>query len=117
MSPSAGSHAASVSAEITDDRNVYLYCLFVLYFCISDLFNLGLELLVEIPQVSHGKFTLSPHHDPFHVDFARQILVLLFQILTFLNIHTDIMRLRDSVYPAKKTPNIVIYFFNCCIFL
>lgn len=32
------------------------------------LFDLSLQLLVQVPEVPHGQLILRAHHDPLHVD-------------------------------------------------
>lgn len=32
------------------------------------LFDLSLQLLVEVPEIPHGQLILCAHHDPLHVD-------------------------------------------------
>lgn len=48
------------------------------------LLDVGLQLLIEVPEVPHDQLVLRAHHDPLHVDLVSQQLVFFSQVLTFL---------------------------------
>lgn len=71
------------------------------------LFDLSLQLLVEVPEVPHGELILCAHHDPLHVDLVWQEFVFFSQILAFLwkdYIIGDMrcIRRRDSFQRTQK---------------
>lgn len=91
---------------------VKLCTLFELY-----LFDLSLQLLVQVPEVPHGQLVLCAHHDPLHMNLIWQVFVFFPQILTFLRqvymcdveqkqeFHSNDNKMMDYTQLAKSPSN------------